>query len=337
MSSLTSEPFWSEHQPGFRFSKNEPGTAAFFADVEHHRYRLESHIQEIVQFSTWRNRDVLEVGCGIATDGVNFARAGARYTGVDQSASALALARRRFGLEQLDADFVESQACPLPFADSSFDLVFSHGVLHHLQTPEDAVKDFHRVLRPGGTALAMVYNRNSLNYWFTIMLARRLLVAALLIPGVPKLVADIAGEEPWVLMAHRRLLQRHGLRYLWDKALFLSNNTDGPGNPLSRVYSRRHGAQLFRIFDEVLTDARFLNLRTYPGGQKFAPTRVARLLERRLGWHLYVRALKAPSTTLPQAIQETWGAAHAQARQRTVIKGRASRLTPEATVQGTVT
>jgi ubiquinone/menaquinone biosynthesis C-methylase UbiE len=293
MSTFTSESFWSANQPGFRFTQHQPGTPEFFADVERHRYSLEPHIPKIVQFDRWRDRDVLEVGCGIATDGLNFARAGARYTGVDQSPQALALARHRFELEQVGGDFSEAQAFQLPFADSSFDLVFSHGVIHHTPHAADAVREFHRVLRPGGTALVMVYHRNSLNYRFTIMIARRMLAASLLLPGVPRLVAGLTHEEPWVLSDQRRLLQTHGLFYLRDSALFLSNNTDGPGNPLSHVYSRSEIAELFGEFATVSTEIRFLNLRIYPQGERLASTRLARWLERRIGWHLYVFARKA--------------------------------------------
>lgn len=84
MTTLTSEPFWSANQPGFRFTDHEPGTPEFYAEVEKHRYELEPHIAEIAQLERWRERDVLEVGCGIATDCVNFARAGGRYAGVDR-------------------------------------------------------------------------------------------------------------------------------------------------------------------------------------------------------------------------------------------------------------
>jgi len=292
MSTFTSEPFWSANQPGFRFTQYQPGTPAFFADVERHRYQLEPHIPAIVQFDQWRDRDVLEVGCGIATDGVNFARAGARYTGVDQSTHALELARSRFALEQVSGNFGEAQAFQLPFANSSFDLVFSHGVIHHFPNAEDAVREFYRVLRPGGTALVMVYHRNSLNYRFTIMVARRILAASLLIPGIPSLVARITREEPWVIADQRRLLRTHGLHYIRDNSLFLSNNTDGPGNPLSRVYSRSEITQLFNSFESVSTQVRFLNLRIYPLGHRLAATRLAKRLECRIGWHLYVRAVK---------------------------------------------
>jgi SAM-dependent methyltransferase len=282
--------FWTEYQPGFRFTDAEVGTPEFFRAVERHRYALESHIPEVVQFPASAGRDVLEAGCGIATDGLQFARAGARYTGIDFSPTAVDLARRRFELEDVEGSFVQGSITELPFPDASFDLVYSHGVIHHVPQTERAVSEFHRVLRPGGTALVMVYHRDSFNYYFTIMALRRSLAGLLALPGGVSVLSRVTGEPPEVPEGHRRLLSEHGLDYLRDRQLFLSHNTDGPGNPLSKVYTRDDVRQLFADFDEVETAVRYLNLRIYPGGERFARSPLARRLERRWGWYVYVSA-----------------------------------------------
>jgi ubiquinone/menaquinone biosynthesis C-methylase UbiE len=287
-----SRHFWTGGQPGLRFASADVGSREFFAEVETRRYSLEPHILDVVRFERWTGRDVLEAGCGIATDGARFARAGARYTGLDFSPAALELARRRFELESLSGRFVQGSVVELPCEDESFDLVYSHGVIHHVPDTQRAVDEFYRVLRPGGTALVMVYHRGSLNYRLNIMVLRRTLAALLLLPGAVEAIARVTGEAPELLRAHRDLLKRHGLRYLTDRALFLSNNTDGPGNPLSKVYSRREARELFQRFADIRLQTRFLNLRVYPGGQRLAATRLARRLERRLGWFLYVEATK---------------------------------------------
>ncbi len=286
--------FWTAYQPGFRFSSAEVGSPSFFAEVEAHRYRLEPAIPEMARFGDWRGRDVLEAGCGIATDGINFARDGASYTGVDFSPTAIDVARERFADEGRPGTFVHASITDLPFADDSFDLVYSNGVIHHLPETEQVVREFHRVLRPGGRAVVMVYHRSSLNHHVNIMLVRRALAGLLVVPGFSRAVTRATGEAPDVIEGHRKLLRQYGLRYLSDKALFLSNNTDGPGNPLSKVYSRTEGRELFSPFAKVTTRVRFLNLRAYPGGEQLGAMSFAEELGRRVGWHLWIEAEKAP-------------------------------------------
>jgi ubiquinone/menaquinone biosynthesis C-methylase UbiE len=282
--------FWTTYQPGFRFTDAPVGTQEFFRDVEAHRYALEPHIPEIARFGDWAGRDVLEGGCGIATDGLQFARCGARYTGMDFSPTALDLARRRFELEGADGRFVQGSLTELPFPDASFDLVYSNGVIHHIPETEGVVSEFHRVLRPGGTALVMVYHAASLNHHVTIMAVRRGLAGLLMVPGAARAIAAGTGQPVGLLEDHRRLLEEHGRRYLTDRELFLSNNTDGPGNPLSKVYTRAQARALFEQFPEVQTAVRYLNVRLYPGGDRLAATGLGRALERRVGWHLWVQA-----------------------------------------------
>lgn len=284
--------FWTENQPGFRFSALEPGSREFFGEVATHRYSLEPAIKEMVRFEDWGGRDVLEAGCGIGTDAVEFARAGARYTGLDLSPTALSLARRRFALEELEGRLVEGSVTALPFPERSFDLVYSNGVLHHVEATEQAIWEMHRVLRPGGTALVMLYHRDSLNYKINIMLVRRFLAALLVVPGAVRAVAMLTREDREVIEGHRRLLANHGLAYLRNRRLFLSNNTDGPGNLLSKVYSLEEGRDAFRAFSSVRADVRYLNLRLYPAGARVAATALGRRLERRYGWHLWLRAGK---------------------------------------------
>lgn len=97
-------------------------------------------------------------------------------------------------------------------------------------------------------------------------------------------------------MSGIELLRQHGARYILDRELFLSNNTDGPSNPLSKVYSRKDIRDLFGpYFPDITTKVRYLNLRLYPMGERFSKTAVASQLERSIGWHLYVEATKGRS------------------------------------------
>lgn len=284
--------FWSTHQPGLHATERKAGSEAFYREVEEKRYRLEPHILEFARFPEWTGRDVLEAGCGIGTDGAQFAKHGALYTGLDQSELALTLAQRGFELRGLSGRFVAGSVNEMPFGDESFDLVYSFGVIHHSPHTEQALAEFYRVLRPGGMALVMLYHRGSLNYRFTILGVRRALAAALLIPGFGYLAARLTRENQEVFSDHRQLVRRYGARYLTDKQLFLDNNTDGPGNPLSKVYSRREAGKLFSEFSSVRSSIRYLNLRLYPGGDRFSRTWMGRRLERAMGWHLCISATK---------------------------------------------
>jgi SAM-dependent methyltransferase len=282
--------FWTHYQPGTRGARAPLGSQAFFAGAEARRYALEPDILELVDFRRWAGRDVLEAGCGIGTDAVQFARAGARYTGIDFSPTALELARLR--PELADATLVQASVVPLPFPDASFDLVYSNGVIHHIPETGRAIAEFHRVLRPGGTAIVMVYHRASLNFYVSIMVIRRLLAGLLLLPAADRALARATGEPLEVLRGHRDLLAQHGRRYLTDPRLFLSHNTDGPGNPLSKVYGRDAMRRAFADFASVRTDVRFLNLRAYPFGEELERRSKVLRLGRRAGWHLWITASK---------------------------------------------
>lgn len=153
--------YWEAEPCGAKTAAAPFGTPEFFAQVEAERDRLEPYIHEFAEFSRWRGKDVLEVGVGLGTDFVRFARAGARAVGVDLTAAAVEAVRARLELEGLDGEVRVADAEALPFADASFDLVYSYGVLHHTPDTRRAVEEVRRVLRPGGEARVMLYSRRS--------------------------------------------------------------------------------------------------------------------------------------------------------------------------------
>src|SRR5262245_10858129 len=165
--------FWQEHPCGTKFSDAEMGSREFFDRIEAHRYEKEWHIPAAADFAGTRGLRVLEIGCGLGTDGAQFAAAGADYTGVDLTDAAVDLARRRFELFDLPGTFAKADAENLDFPADSFDLVYSHGVLHHTPDTPKSVREIHRVLRPGGRAEVMLYHRGSYNYRVNISLLRR--------------------------------------------------------------------------------------------------------------------------------------------------------------------
>src|SRR5438128_11179619 len=186
--------FWQTHPCGTKFSDAEIGTPEFFASLEAHRYRKEWHIPVAANFAATRGLKVLEIGCGMGTDGAQFAKAGADYTGIDLTDAAIELARKRFELSGLQGNFQISDAENLDFADESFDLVSSHGVLHHTPDTARAVREIHRVLVPGGRAIVMLYHRGSYNYRVGIRVLRRAGAGLLKSEAGIKLVNVLTGE-----------------------------------------------------------------------------------------------------------------------------------------------
>jgi ubiquinone/menaquinone biosynthesis C-methylase UbiE len=153
--------YWQAEPCGTSTTTAEPGTAEFYADVERRRYELEPFIPGFAEFERWRGKRVLEVGVGLGTDFVQFARAGAEATGVDLTDAAIAAVGDRLALEGLEADLRVADAEELPFPDEEFDLVYSWGVLHHTPGTERALAEVRRVLKPGGEARIMLYSRRS--------------------------------------------------------------------------------------------------------------------------------------------------------------------------------
>ena len=283
--------FWQAHPCGTKFTEAELGTLPFYEAVEEHRYRVEWHIPEAAGFGRAKGLRVLEVGCGLGTDGARFARAGAVYTGVDLTEAAVELARRRFELENLPGEFRVADAERLDFADESFDLVYSHGVLHHTPDTAAAVREIRRVLAPGGRAVVMLYHRDSYNYRVNIGLLRRAGARLLRTEAGVKLAHRLTGEPVESLREHAARLREDAGQYL-SPGEFLSRNTDGAGNPLTRVYSRREARELFKDFARVRLAVHFLNKRWLPVLGPLLPRNVEARLAARWGWHLWIYADK---------------------------------------------
>jgi SAM-dependent methyltransferase len=283
--------FWQANPCGVKFADAAPGTRHFYELVEAHRYTKEWHIPAAADFAGARGLKVLEIGCGLGTDGAQFAEAGADYTGVDLTEAAVELARRRFELFDLPGTFQTADAENLSFPAESFDLVYSHGVLHHTPETGKAIKEIHRLLRPRGRAVVMLYHRGSFNYRVNISLLRRAGAQLLKWETGIKLVNKITGEPLESLREHARLLKTERESYL-NPDEFLSQNTDGAGNPLARVYSRKEARELFKDFSEVTLKTYFLNKRWLPVIGNVLPRSLESRLASRWGWHLWIYATK---------------------------------------------
>jgi SAM-dependent methyltransferase len=139
------------------------GTREYFDQVEARKYYVEPHIPPFAEFPQWRDKKVLEIGCGLGTESVQFARAGARLTAVDLSGESLALAKKRFEVYGLSARFLQGDVEQLSdwLPVEPFDLIWSFGVLHHTPNPARAIAQLRRYLAPAGELRIMVYSKIS--------------------------------------------------------------------------------------------------------------------------------------------------------------------------------
>jgi len=282
--------FWQAHPCGTKFSDAEIGTRAFFERIEAHRYEKEWHIPAAANFANTRGLRVLEIGCGLGTDGAQFAKAGADYTGVDLTNAAIDLARKRFELFGLTGKFQVADAENLDFPDESFDVVYSHGVLHHTPDIDAAVQEIHRVLKPGGRAIVMLYHRGSYNYRIGIRVLRRAGAGLLKTDTGIKVINVLTGEPTEALQERAAMMRATNGETSADQ--LLNESTDGAGNPLARVYSRREARQLFKDFSKIELRAYFLNKRFIPIVGNLLPRSIESALASRWGWHLWIYATK---------------------------------------------
>ena len=159
--------YWNHRIHDLEMTEHPVGTKAFFDDLDDYRFDKLHYLPRLVDFSGFKGRRLLEVGCGIGTDLVRFAKGGARVTGVDLAQTAIDLARKNFELNGVTADELRvANGEELPFPDASFDVVYGHGVIQYTADAPPLIREMHRVLKPGGTAIFMVYNRVS---WLNAM------------------------------------------------------------------------------------------------------------------------------------------------------------------------
>src|SRR5256884_1124852 len=132
--------YWNERPCNIRHSTAPVGTKEYFDEVEARKYFVEYHIPGFAEFARWRGKKVLEIGCGIGTDTINFARSGAQVTAVDLSEESLDLARRRAEVYGLDDRIAFRHANAEELTNvvpvEPYDLVYSFGVIHHTPRPE---------------------------------------------------------------------------------------------------------------------------------------------------------------------------------------------------------
>jgi 2-polyprenyl-3-methyl-5-hydroxy-6-metoxy-1,4-benzoquinol methylase len=262
------ELYWDARPCNIRHSAKPIGSREYFDDVEKRKYFVESHIPAFADFSRWKGKRVLEIGCGIGTDTINFARHGAKVTAIDLSGKSLEIARQRalvFGLSDMISFYQGNceeldQIVPV----EAYDLVYSFGVIHHTPNPGRAIEQIGKYLRGIQSELRMmVYSKASY-----------------------KLFWIMKEENVWDMSRIDELIAR--------------NSEAETGCPVTYTYTFREVRELLRGFD--ILDLRKAHIFTwdidaYKRYEYIKDTawsgvseRQLTELEQELGWHTLVRA-----------------------------------------------
>lgn len=261
--------YWNQRPCNIRHSVAEIGTKEYFDQVEARKYFVEPHIPLFADFEKWRGKKVLEIGCGIGTDTINFARAGAEVTAVDLSAKSIELARKRaevFGFSD-KITFQEANAERLSdyIKPQKFDLVYSFGVIHHSPHPEKIIAQIkNNFVGSDSTLKLMVYYRYS---WKVL----------------------------WILL-------KFGKGKFWDLDKIIATHSEAQtGCPVTYSYSKEsvkdligEGFNIDEVFVEHIFPYKIPNYVKYEYLKlwyfRYLPEFVFRNLEKRFGWHLCVTA-----------------------------------------------
>jgi ubiquinone/menaquinone biosynthesis C-methylase UbiE len=257
--------YWNARPCNIRHSPKAVGTREYFDEVEQRKYQVEPHIPGFAAFEQWRGKKVLEIGCGIGTDTINFARHGAEVTAVDLTEKSLELARQRarvFGLEDR-IRFVQANAERLSdfVPPERFDLVYSFGVIHHTPHPDRVLEELRKFTGPGSTVKIMVYNRWS---WKVL----------------------------WILFVY-------GKGQFWKLDRLIADYSEAQtGCPVTYSYSRRGGRRFLEDHGLRVSDVMVDHIFSYSIPEyvqyrykqvwyfRWMPRPLFRFLERAFGWHL---------------------------------------------------
>jgi 2-polyprenyl-3-methyl-5-hydroxy-6-metoxy-1,4-benzoquinol methylase len=274
------QQYWNSQPCNIRHSARPIGTREYFDEVEARKYFVEPHIRRLAEFPRWNGKRVLEIGCGIGTDTINFARHGAWVTAVDLTEKSLEIARQRVAVFELQdrIRFYQANAEELDriVPIEPYDLVYSFGVIHHTPNPGRVLEQIRRYMRPQSVLKLMVYHRYS---WKVL----------------------------WLLL-------RSGKGQFWKTSQLVAKHSEAQtGCPITYIYSRgqgrkfveRHGFRVTELWVDHVFPYRIRDYKEYRYRKewyfRWLPPPVFRKLEQKFGWHLCITAQQAAAQVMPLA------------------------------------
>lgn len=228
----------------------------------------ERHFSKIFPYEKYKDKKVLEIGCGLGTMSMLWAQAGAQVTALDLNETSIKQTQKRFGLYDLKGEIVKGDGRKLDFEDESFDYVYSWGVLHHSPDLRGSVQEFLRVLKPGGGFGMMLYNRHSLLQKFII-----------------EYIEGFLHYES-AFLNQVELSSRYG------------DGANQEGNPYTWPVTRGEMKKLFSAYSKDLdirilgSDLDYVLQNALPVVGRRLPTFILKSWARRLGWSLWISGTK---------------------------------------------
>ena len=268
--------FWDDNVCGEHFINPslERMTPEFFAAYRKFRYQKEHHLNTLIDWSSAKGKSVLEIGLGQGADSTRWARHAKEFIGVDLTPNAVETTRRHLAARGFSGTTQLANAENLPFEDDRFDLVYSHGVLHHTPDTLATLKHVYRITKPGGQFISMFYTKNSFNYWVRIQGIMR----AQFLLNLCKQALGANIKEPW--KTHLSNFKQRGWNYFSWKT-WPHHCTDGPECEIAFIRSTR-------AMKNMLEQAGFEVEKTvkahFPIG---APQKIERKLARFLGFYQF--------------------------------------------------
>lgn len=235
-----------------------PYTWGKYEDMRKLRYELQGYMLDTFRFQDFKGKKVLEIGCGSGIDSAEFAKHGAEVYAVDMTDKAVNHTKELFKQLKLKGKISKADATNLPFKNDFFDLVYVYGVLHHIPVVEKALDEIYRVLKPKGQCFAMLYNKDSLLYYYSI-----LYLGGVVFKGFKK---GLSEEELAAKYSEGKM-----------------------GNMYSRLYTKDEAERVFYTsgFSDITVEVKYPMIDTTTERKVRIPN-----LPPHLGWHLIVRGSK---------------------------------------------
>jgi len=227
------------------------------------------YLKKYLDAGSLRGKRVLEIGLGYGSLGQLLVQTGCEYYGVDIAENSAALMQQRLKTVGKDPMHVQiGSALDVCYRDETFDYVYSIGCLHHAGELSRAVAEVHRVLKPSGKAIVMLYNRHAFRRWFMIPM------------------------KYCCLRVHNWFSGRRSVAFSEYDRAFYDATVGGEAAPHTDFVSKRDVKDLFRGFSSLQLECQNFDSISVMGLTVIPRQRLLNNIGRIAGLDLYVIATK---------------------------------------------